>query len=310
MRRESLPSGLRTMPVLRLLPLAVLAAVVCLAWPGTATSASRGFQPPRTGPQARRAALLDARARLESFRVPPGSERLAGPPAGSHLGAPPNRPEAHKLIDLTRFWQTADSPSEVLRWLRLHHPTAAGLTDEGPLIFEDRMIEHVFSFRWRELEPLARERIVLVTVVPTAAGGSVLRIDSQAEWKTPHPRAERIPPGAGFLKLERITYKPKEKVVIGLTDRREIRAIAALINGLPIVGPWATGHEERLTGELDLKFRQEEGGRVLATVRLQTTPHFGYSVEVTIPKPRHSNFVDHRGGHRLVDHLAPIFAAG
>jgi hypothetical protein len=288
---------------------ATLVAVVALTNAGSqAVAATGGFHPPRTAAQARRAALADARERLAMVVPPPAATRIESAPPGTHLAAPPSRIERGRPIDLARFWQTAESPAQVLRWFRLHHPGGAFLNDEGPLLFEGVAIRHVFSFEFGELESIATSRSVLVTVVP-AGNGTVIRVDSQAAWEVPHPRAERIPPNAGFAKLERVTYRPKRKAVVKLHGRK-VHAVAELINHLPIVGPRAGGHEERLTGELKITFRSREGGRELASVRYQQTVHFGYSVSVTVPKKNHSNFVDHLGGRRLLRGLEPFFAGG
>jgi hypothetical protein len=289
--------------------LATLAAVVALTnAPSEAAAATGGFHPPRTAAQARRAALADARERLAQVTPPPGATRIQSAPAGTHLADPPSRTERGRRIDIARFWQTGESPAQVLRWFRLHHPGGSSLNDEGPLLFDGVAIRHVYSFEFGELAPIASSRSVLVSVVPVAEG-TVIRVDSQAAWEVPHPRAERIPPDAGFAKLERIIYRPKQKTMVKLHGRK-VHAVAELINNLPIVGPRAGGHEERLTGELKITFRSREGGREVASVRYQETVHFGYSVEVTVPKKDHSNFVDHWGGRRLVRGLEPYFASG
>jgi hypothetical protein len=295
--------------VLALAPalLATLLAVVAFSdTRNEAAAATGGFHPPQTAAQARRAALADARERLAKVVPPPGATRIHGAPAGTHLADPPSRIERGRPIDLARFWQTGESPAQVLRWFRLHHPGGSFLDDEGPLLFDGVAVRHVYSFEFGELAPIASSRSVLVTVVPVTEG-TVIRVDSQDAWEVPHPRAERIPPNAGFAKLERIIYRPKQKTMVKLHGRR-VHAVAELINDLPIVGPRAGGHEERLTGELKITFRSREGGRELASVRYQETVHFGYSVEVTVPKKNHSNFVDHWGGHRLVRGLEPYFA--
>jgi hypothetical protein len=289
--------------------LATLAAVVAFTHArNEAAAATGGFHPPRTAAQARRAALADARERLAQVTPPPGAARIQSAPAGTHLADPPSRTERGHRIDLARFWQTGESPARVLRWFRLHHPGGSSLNDEGPLLFDGVAIRHVYSFEFGELAPIASSRSVLVSVVPVAEG-TVIRVDSQGAWEVPHPRAERIPPDAGFAKLERIVYRPKQKTMVKLHGRK-VHAVAELINNLPIVGPRAGGHEERLTGELKITFRSREGGRELASVRYQDTVHFGYSVEVTVPKKHHSNFVDHWGGRRLVRGLEPYFGGG
>jgi hypothetical protein len=291
--------------------LMVFGALVWLVGNGPASpTPARAFQPPTTGAQARGFALRDASHRLKAFPVLPGATRLPEPPAGFHLGAPPDRPEAHKLIDLHQLWRTEASMPEVMSWFRLHRPDESFLTDEGQTIFRGTAIRHVFSFGWRELEPLARNRVVLLSVAPDPSGGSVYRLDSQAEWTVPHPREERIPPGAHFLKIERIVYRPKQKTRVKLHDPRRIHAVAKLINELPVVGPYATGHEERLTGEYKLTFRTREGGKQLANVRYMATTHFGYSIDVTVPKRHRSAFVSHYGGRKFIRRLEPYFAGG
>ena len=168
-------------------------------------------------------------------------------------------------------------------------------------------VRHVYSFEFGELASIASSRSILVSVVPVAAG-TVIRVDSQGTWEVPHPRAERIPPNAGFAKLERKIFRTKQKTTVKLHGR-EVHDVADLINNLPIVGPHGGGHEERLTGELNITFRSREGGRELASVRYLETVHFGYSVSVTVPKKNHSNSVEHLDGRRLMRRLEPFFAA-
>jgi hypothetical protein len=287
--------------------LLALVAVAALTAPRGEAAASTGFQPPRNAAEARRAALEDARERLAEVVPPPGARRVDGPPAGTHLAEAPSRIERGRPVDLARFWRTGESPGQVLRWFRLHHPGGTSLTDQGPLLFKGRTIRHVYSFETGELKYVASSRSVLVAVVPVT-DGTVIRVDSQGAWEVPHPGAERIPPGAGFLKLERHIFKTRQKVTVKLHDRRRIRAIAERINRLPIVGPYARGgHEERNTGELRLTFRSREGGRELASVRYLVTVDFGYSVDVSIPRQFHENFVSHYGGRGLVRTLEPLF---
>jgi hypothetical protein len=215
---------------------AMVAAVVALPnAQSEAGAATGGFHPPRTAAQARRAALADARERLAKVVPPPGATPIDSAPAGTHLAEPPSRTERGRRIDLARFWQTAESPWQVLRWFRLHHPGGSSLDDEGPLLFDGVAIRHVYSFEFGELAPIASSRSVLVSVVPVA-DGTVIRVDSQGAWEIPHPRAERIPPNAGFAKLERIIYRPKQKTMVKLHGRK-VHAVAELINNLPIVGP-------------------------------------------------------------------------
>jgi hypothetical protein len=273
---------------------------------GAAGATTGGFHPPRNAAQAHRAALEDARERLAEVVPPPGATAIESAPPGTHLAEPPSRIERGQAIDLARFWHTGESPGQVLRWFRAHHPGGTRLDDEGPLIFEGKAIRHVYSFESGELNYVASSRSVLVSVVPVA-DGTVIRVDSQASWEVPHPGAERIPPSAGFLKLERMIFKGHRKVAIKLHDQRRIRAIAERINRLPIVGPYARGHEEQNTGELRLTFRTREGGRELASVRYLVTVDFGYSVDVTIPRHNHANFVSHYGGRGLVRSLEPLF---
>jgi hypothetical protein len=301
--------GIRRIASLAPILAAALVAVVALANArGEAAAATGGFHPPRTAAQARRAALADARERLAKVVPPPGATRIESAPAGTHLADPPSRVERGRGIDLARFWQTGESSARVLRWFRLRHPGGSSLDDEGPLLYEGVAIRHVYSFEFGELAPIASSRSVLVSVVPVGEG-TVIRVDSQGAWEVPHPRAERIPPNAGFAKLERVIYRPKQKMMVKLHGRK-VHAVAELIDNLPIVGPRAGGHEERLTGELKITFRSREGGRELASVRYQQTVHFGYSVSVTVPKRNHSNFVDHWGGRRLLRGLEPFFARG
>jgi hypothetical protein len=287
---------------------ATLVAVVVLAGPCVEpAAAANGFHPPRNAVQAHRAALKDARERLAKVVPPPGASRIDRPPAGTHLAEAPSRIERGRPIDLARFWRTGETPGQVLRWFRRHHPGRTSLNDQGPLLFQGRTIRHVYSFEAGELNYVASARSVLVTVVPVA-DGTVIRVDSQGAWEVPHPGAERIPPSAGFLKLERHIFKTKERVTVKLRDRRRIRAIAERINQLPIVGPYARGgHEERNTGELSLIFRTQEGGRELASVRYLVTVGFGYPVDVSIPRHFQQNSVSHYGGRALVRSLEPLF---
>ncbi len=73
------------------------------------------------------------------------------------------------------------------------------MQESGSLGIGEKAVVKYLGYEWPELPGKVRERRTMFAVAARPAGGSPLRVDTQAVWITPHPAAATIPAGARFI---------------------------------------------------------------------------------------------------------------
>jgi hypothetical protein len=247
--------------------------VVLSAFPAMALATASAKKAPEPGSMAnRKAAIADARRRLDSFVPPPGSHRVRALPKSLQLGGPALRPGSPRYIDVDASWVSSESVANVRSFLATHTPPGAthSLTsetgDRGGIYRWD------YGYSWPELPNVADDRELLAGVVARPGGGSAIRADAEATYVEPKPKGEQIPKAASYLEAEEV-FGRKVRVV-GTSSRAKIVATAKLIDGLPILqrnGPEECGPGSEQTVTLKGIFRTSRGGRVVAETE-QTLP--------------------------------------
>jgi hypothetical protein len=262
---------------------AAVAASLLAGWSSDAPRASGEGAAGAGGAPARRAALLDARKRLESLLPPPGAHPVAHLPKGLHLSSPGVTVATPNFIDLHALWTVSEAPARVLEWLKAHPPPGSTLTMEGSAGDHGLTITQEYGFGWPELGGEVRERALLVAVAARGSGGTALRADSQAVWVSPHPASERIPAAVRVLEIEKRAGGQAPKPVL-VRNAKTVRAVAALIDGLPVAQPGVRSCPEipAETKSVRLTFWRSRAGAPLAEAVQKLPPGCGHGLELTI----------------------------
>ena len=108
-----------------LAPALALAGCAVAHSPATAANhaaAVTAHRPAATAPQPRQRAEADAAAILAAFVVPPGAQKLPGPPTGqaSQMKDITGSSASPNWIDKAGFWQVKGDPQQVLAWTAGH----------------------------------------------------------------------------------------------------------------------------------------------------------------------------------------------
>jgi hypothetical protein len=239
---------------------------------GLASAAS-----PRQADRANRAAAIGmAKRLLADVVLPRGTSEVSRQPAGS--GGQLERPVTWLLfaaqVDRPAFWITNASQRAAIASVRAHLPRAArplGSGYAGSTVFA--------AWGWPVVDRgvLGIRQLALETV-PLSRGGVGVRADAQVQYIAPRPQAQKIPSAARVLRITiRNSGQSRPSVSLTVTKRAQVREIARIVDGLPIVGsPFPVPiHCPAIPASPVVRFvfRASVNGRVLARVReLAETP--------------------------------------
>jgi hypothetical protein len=265
-------NGIRPWRVRGLVATVVAGALIALALGGpTPLLSSSSAYPGEGAAEApnRVAAEMDARNLLARLVLPPGSSSSATQPQGSspHLSQPFQVPGTRKLIDQPAWWSVPGSPQAVLEAIKQQPPEGSHLLGESSDVqLGVGEVSHSIQFSWPSVTGVLSSRSLLLTAVAELGERTGLRADAQDVWVVPRPASERIPPGARVLEVDysKGGKPPREFTIL---NRRAVRRIAALIDGLPIVqptGPHSCPAMQANPRTVTLIFRAAPAGAVLA----------------------------------------------
>jgi hypothetical protein len=154
-----------------------------------------------TGETLRQRAQAAAAALLRSFAVPPGGQRLTGPPSlpGAVLTTPASYLGAIWEVHLTGFWEASGNPQALLAWEQAHLKARFTLGDagNGPPVW-DR------GFQLAAEGPLVTRELD-VEVASAGDGKTGIRVDAWVAWRPPRPAATLIPPAAQVVTIAEST---------------------------------------------------------------------------------------------------------
>lgn len=225
---------------------------------------ARPINAPVPGPEG--AAIRDAKKRLAAAPVPPGSRSVFRLPRKLGLEGAEFAPLTPNLVHReASFLDTKLDAAEALAWLKAHPPPKAGaqrlLTGGGEGAYTSRTV----GFRWGDSRAVSG-RTQYDTVVGLPDGGAAIRIETQAVWISPHPKAEKVPAGVRLLEL-RLVHRGRREATAAVRDPAEVAEFAALIDGAQAVqpgGPESCEEPGEYPHHLTLTFRSGPGGAVLA----------------------------------------------
>jgi hypothetical protein len=161
---------------------------------------------------AKTAANRDAVRRLAAAPVPPGSHRVSHLPQEYGLSGPEFAPVSPNLIRKEATFLTKLDPAEAFAWLKAHPPPKAGaqrlLTSGGERDYTSQTV----GFQWGNSRA-ANGRNQYDTVVNRPAGGAAIRIEAQAIWIRPRPKAARMLQPGGPESCEELGEYPHHLVL-------------------------------------------------------------------------------------------------
>jgi hypothetical protein len=251
---------------------------------GTAKSQPASPGPAGPGPFAadatdRKLAASLAAAAQRVFPAPPGSRKLAGPPAGTwrDQGGAGSVVGAGGQVSDTSWWQVPGPPQAVLKWLFAHTPRGwygGGQGSYGPPSGAKPGARPPAGTYWSWNDSFENDhgpavigaQLLVVTEIENSAGQVYTRVDSLVAWIPPRSATERVPASA---KVVTITAEPMAGTAmppgspVTVTDPATVARIAALVNGLyrstSLCAPPVPSDNIRLD------FRAVAGGPSLAT---------------------------------------------
>jgi hypothetical protein len=234
----------------------------------------------------RQRAQDDATGILKSFAVPPGARRVPSPPlvSGGVLKQPLQSPGTPDLVDRAAWLIAPGSPSSVLGWEERHVPhefalTGAATSDGPPGIAPT----HADMFSLPPVTGVLDTRELIVEVVRDGAG-TAIRVDAQVTWLPARQAAEQVPARAKAVTIamdigmNQGGKKPPRPVTV--TDPAKVRALIALIDGLPLQSPGTYHCPADFGDSLTLTFRASPQAPPLAVATVTLSGCQGVALTV------------------------------
>jgi hypothetical protein len=251
--------------------------------PATAAPTATAGQTPKQRADA------DAAAILASFAVPPGATKLSGAPSVGKgvLKQPFSVPGSPDLVDDAAWWQAPGQPQLVLGWEKAHLPPwfsddGSGSGSDGDVFFWGD------DFSLPAITGVLDSRALEVTAVAAGDGKTDLRVDAQVTWIPARPASEVVPSAARAVTLSllpNINVHTPLPGPVTITDPAKVRALAALIDGLPLFPPGAYNCPAAFGDALVLTFRARPVGTApalaVATAELSGCEGIDFTVGAT-----------------------------
>jgi hypothetical protein len=199
-----------------------------------------GSTVPPAGSKPQAAAL--ARTMLSRLRLPPGARRLPSVPLPSSLKEPAvGYAGGSASLDQYRLFAAPQPMGSVAAFLASHVPAGLGKggTGQGSGSASGPFME--VSYVDRPAPAGVAAAGLVVTVVPAASGGSLLRADAQVTWYPPRTAAEYIDPARYHaLTITATLYGQRiRKVRKVVTSQAVITRFARALDRSPAAPPGA-----------------------------------------------------------------------
>jgi hypothetical protein len=278
--RESRSPG-RPRLAARVLTLAGCAAAIALA--GCAAAPAAPPDGPHASAQATTAAAAlsagtpqqqaeaDAARMLKAFTPPPGARPESRSPVPSSplsTGPQGGSPEDSDVVTRTAWWLAPGGPLKLLAWEADHigmgyHNNGSGMN--GPGVYNS-------VYAVPAVPGLFDERQLTVSATAAGDGQVAIRVDSLVNWIPARAAGDTVPAAArvAVLTQTRDASGPGKPPVIAtatLTSARQVAALAAYLNGLPVNVPGETFNCPAAFGNgggLTVSFRARPGDPALA----------------------------------------------
>lgn len=205
---------------------------------------------------------------MRKLVLPAGSSEVASEPAGDahQLARSFDLPIYRAEVDRHEFWITTASPSAAIASFKAHLPAGAkssGSASSGTTMFASYSLPTVDA-------PALGPRTLAINAVELANGSVGVRADAEVRYTAPRLPAQRIPPQARVLDVTMANYHSSPSLSLTVTNRRQVRRIAAIVDGLPFVaslrGVAFSCPAFMLAPTDTFTFRASSGGPVLAQV--------------------------------------------
>ena len=264
-----------------LAPALALAGCAVAHPPATAAghTAAATAQPAATAPQPRQRAEADAAAILAAFVVPPGAQKLPGPPTGqaSQMKDITGSSASPNWIDKAGFWQVKGDPRQVLAWTAGHvgrTHTDGGLITNLPVQGRPETVWER-DYALPPVPGVEDTRELSVEVADAGGGQAAIRVDAQVTWLPARQASQLVPATATAIEMSvipdpNLNKNPPQSAAV--TSPAAVRRITAMVNALPVFPP---GQRECGLGRGDvealvLTFLSAPHGTVLATAYVST----------------------------------------
>jgi hypothetical protein len=239
-----------------------------VAWALAVTAAGLAFAvaaPASTQRANRQAAGRDAATLLARVRLPSGSTRVAGTPAGQSGARVAEALAGVKLVDRHAWWLVPGRFADVLDYVQTHLPAGAKLSGSGASSGPGIALNGSETFAWPEVPGVLGLRWLVVNVTELRSGHVAIRADAEVQWIIPRPATERIPAQATALQVSAGEPGAPPVHSAQTTDPATVNRIRDLINRLPIVQPGVLACPLYSSDELvTFTFRAGAGGPVVA----------------------------------------------
>lgn len=221
--------------------------------------------------QANQAAAVNAAEQmLGEVVLPAGSVEVpSDPPGDEYLLAHPFDLAIYAAeVDRHEFWTTTASPSAVIASFEANLPPGAKSSGSGydgakTSVFASYSLPAVGS-------PVLGPRSIAVGAVELSDGSTGVRADALVRYAAPRLRAQRIPAQARVLDITMANYHSSPLLSRTVTDRNQVKRIAAIVDGLPFVASLrgvAFSCPALMVAPTDtFTFRVSPGGPVMAQV--------------------------------------------
>lgn len=172
---------------------------------------------------------------LGGIVLPAATNEVASEPAGDDdaLARSMEIPIFRAEVDRHEFWTTSASPSVVIASFEANLPAGAkssggGYNGPSTTIFVSYSLPTIDA-------PALGPRTLTVNAVRLSDGGTGVRADAEVRYTAPRLPAQRIPPQAHVLDVTMANYHSSPLLSLTVTNRSQIRHIASIVDGLPLL---------------------------------------------------------------------------
>jgi hypothetical protein len=185
---------------------------------------------PHAGSRAEGAAL--ASTMLSRLRLPADAHRLPATPVPKSLSQPTLMAGAAAALDVYKLFELQQPMGVAAVALTAQVPTGLTLASTGgPGVGSNGVTSQTVGYAVRSDPPGVYAAQLVLTVTPTATGGSLLRADAQVIWYPPRTAAEYIDPARYHaLSIAITTFSPRLHTIDRVITSQD--AIAQLAGAL------------------------------------------------------------------------------
>jgi hypothetical protein len=201
-----------------------------------------GTSAPAKGTPKQQAAA-DAARMLKAFTPPSGARAVSRSPVpSSQLSAGPqgSRPSDDDVVTRTAWWLAPGDPQQLLSWEAAHIGAGYqrnGSGRSGPGVYNE-------FFAVPAVPGLFDQRELTVSAAAAGHGQTAIRVDAMVDWIPARAPGDTVPATARVAVLTEtkdtnVHGKPPAVATATLTDARQVAALAAYLNRLPVNPPGA-----------------------------------------------------------------------